>query len=88
MNQPRPKLPYYFNAKRRLKSLDEFEEPYWKGLVRFGGDDEVTLKGVARETVQWLLIFAIAAIIVGAFWMWQGFDSCAELPGGFKVGWC
>ena len=89
MNQPRPKLPYYFPTERRLKSLDEFEEPYWKGRVRFGADDdEVTVKGVARETVQWLLIFAITAIVVGSFWLWFGSPTCAELFGGFKIGWC
>ena len=88
MKQPRPKLPYYFHTGRRLKGLDEFEEPYWKGRVRFGDDDDVTLAGVARETVQWLRIFGIAAIIVGAFWMWLGSPTCAELIGGFKIGWC
>lgn len=88
MNQPRPKLPYYFHSKKRLKSLDEFEEPEWKGGVRFDGDDEVTLKGVARETVNWLLIFAIVGIVVGSFWLWLGSPTCAELVRGFKIGWC
>ena len=89
MNQPRPKLPYYFHTRRRLKSLDEFEEPEWKGRVRFDHDDEVTVRGVARETLQWLLIFAIVAIVGGSAWMWfAGADGCAEVTAGFKIGWC
>ena len=24
----------------------------------------------------------------GSFWVWLGAGTCAELIGGFKVGWC
>ena len=88
MNQPKPKLPYYFRTSKRLKSLDEFERPEWKGRVKFD-DDRVTLKGVARETAQWLLIFALAGVIVGACGLWlSGGTGCLIVAGGFKIGWC
>lgn len=70
LNQPKPKLPYYFRTKKRLRSLDEFEEPEWKGRVRCDSDERVTLSGVVRETIQWLVIFAIVGVIGGAFWLW------------------
>jgi len=88
MGQRKPTLPYYFHASRRLKSLDEFEAPSWKGRVRFASDQKVTLAGVARETLRFLTLFAIVGIIGGALWMWVGYDGCADLPGGFKIGWC
>jgi len=88
MNQPRPKLPTYLRSSKRLRSLDEFEPPAWKNPNRFERSDEVTLKGVAWETLRFLTIFAIAGVVLGSFWMWAGFDGCADLPGGFKLGWC
>jgi len=88
MNQPKPKLPYYFRTSRRLKSLDEFEAPAWKRRMRFASDDKVTLAGVARETLRFLALFAIIGIVGGALWIWLGADGCADLPGGFKLGWC
>ena len=91
MGQARPRLPAYLRpGERRLKSLDEFEEPEWKGRVRFGeGDDEVTVKGVVRETLQWLLIFAIVGLGIGFGWVWfAGADGCAQVTAGFKIGWC
>ena len=49
----------------------------------------VTLKGVARDTLRWLALFAIVGIVGGSFWMWfAGADGCAEVLGGFKLGWC
>ena len=57
--------------------------------MRFEGDDEVTLKGVARETLRWLALFAIVGIVGGTAWMWfAGADGCAEVAGGFRIGWC
>jgi hypothetical protein len=89
MNQPRPKLPYYFHTKKRLRSLDEFEPPAWKGLGWSSDETRVTVRGVARDTLRWLAIFAIASIIVGSAWR-AAFGSviCAEVIAGFKVGWC
>lgn len=85
----RPKLPYYFRTKKRLKSLDEFEEPYWKGQLRWPGDDRVTPGGIARDTLRWLAIFAIVGIVGGSAWLWlSGGESCARIVGGFKAGWC
>ena len=89
MNQPKPRLPYYFRTSKRLKSLDEFEPPAWKGRVRFPGDDEVTVRGVLREMVGFLIIFAIAAIIIVGAWRWlYGDQTCVEVVRGFKIGWC
>ena len=72
MNQPRPRLPHYFRKSKRLKSLDEFEEPEWKGRTRWA-DDRVTVRGVARDTWRWLgvlrpfILFGIlASLYVGA----------------------
>jgi hypothetical protein len=31
MNQPKPKLPYYFHTSRRLKSPDDFDPSKWQG---------------------------------------------------------
>lgn len=85
----RPTLPAYLRPSKRLKSLDEFEDPPWKGRVRFDGDDRVTVKGVVRETMQWLIIFAMVGIVGGLFWLWlSGGESCAEFASGFKMGWC
>jgi len=70
LNQPKPKLPYYFRRTKPLKGLDEFEAPPWKGRVRFGNEGRVTLRGVVRETIQWLGIFLFIAMILGGFWFW------------------
>jgi len=89
MNQPKPKLPTYFRTSKRLKSLDEFEAPAWKGRARFGDDDEVTASGVFRETGRLLIMFAIAAIIIVSAWRWiYGDQTCIEIMRGFKIGWC
>ena len=66
----RPALPSYFRIRKRLKSLDEFEEPYWKGQLRWPADNRVTWRGVARDTLRWLMLFAIVGTIGGAFWVW------------------
>jgi hypothetical protein len=87
--QPKPKLPYYFARSKRLRSLDEFEQPQWKGRVRFGGEGRVTVRGVARETLQWLAIFAIVGFIGASAWRWlYGSQTCVEIFSGFKIGWC
>jgi hypothetical protein len=70
LNQPKPRLPYYFRSSKRLKGLDEFEAPPWKGRVRFGDEGPVTLRGVVRETMQWLGTFVLVAMALGAFWYW------------------
>jgi hypothetical protein len=70
MNQPKPKLPCYFRATKRLRSLDEFEDPDFKGRVRFGEEDRVTFRGVARDTLNWLVLFAIVAVVGGVGWHW------------------
>ncbi len=89
MNQPKPRLPYYLRALKRLKSLDEFEPPAWKGRVRFGYDDDMTFRGVLREMIGFLIIFAIAAIIIVSAWRWMyGDHTCVEIMRGFKIGWC
>ena len=89
MNQPKPRLPYYLRPSKRLRSLDEFEPPAWKGRVRFDGDDEVTFGGVVREMVGFFIMFAIAAVIVVSAWRWlYGAQTCVEIVRGFKVGWC
>ena len=73
MNQPKPKLPYYFRQSKRLKSLNEFEEPSWKGRTGWADDDRVTVRGLARDTWRWLgvlrpfILFGIlASLYVGA----------------------
>jgi hypothetical protein len=91
LNQPKPKLPYYLRSTKRLKSLDEFEEPEWKGRVRFHdkSSDEVTVAGVARETLRFLIVFAIIGLIVAGMWRWAyGTQTCIEPMRGFKIGWC
>ena len=68
MNHPKPKLPYYLRPSKRLKSLNEFEEPYWKGQLHFGEEDRVTFRGIARETLQFLTAFLIIGIIGASAW--------------------
>ena len=88
MNQPKPKLPYYFRTSRRLKSLAEFEPPEWKGRMKFG-DDSFTLRNLMRDTSSWLRLFLIAVILGGALGWWLAQPNrCANIIGGFKVGWC
>ena len=88
----RPKLPYYFRTKKRLKSLDEFEEPEWKGQVRWPEEDRVSWRGVARDTLNWLVLFAIVGIVGGSAWVWLTRNEARRLArrylGGFKTGWC
>ena len=52
MGQRKPKLPDYLRPSKRLKSLDEWEDPDWKGRIRFGDDDRVTFRGIARDTLR------------------------------------
>lgn len=89
MNQPKPKLPAYFRKSKRLKSLDEWEDPDWKGRLRFGDENGLTLRGIARQTLNWLLIFGIAGVIAGSAWVWlYGRNACPEIVAGFRIGWC
>lgn len=89
MNQPKPRLPSYLHPTKRLKSLDEFDPPAWKGRIRFGSGDTVTVRGVLREMAGFLIMFAIAAIIVVSAWRWMyGDQTCIEMMHGFKIGWC
>jgi hypothetical protein len=86
--QPKPKLPAYLHPSKRLRNLDEFERPEGPA-PRLLDDDEVTLRGVMRETLQWLLIFFIAGVIALSAWRWLfGSSRCAEIIAGFKIGWC
>jgi hypothetical protein len=89
MNQPKPRLPYYFHTSKRLKNLDEFESPSRTGRVRFGDNDQVTLRGVVRETLRFLVVFTVAGVIIVSAWRWlYGSQTCIELIRGFKIGWC
>lgn len=92
MNQPRPRLPHYFRTRKRLRSLDEFEDPPWKGRTQFGsgGDDGgITFGGVLRDTLRWLLVFAVAAAATVLTWRWLAAgESCISAFGDFKIGWC
>ena len=99
----RPQLPYSFPSKRgkrprqparlrpqrgpRLKSLDEFEAPAWKGRMRWRGDDRVTLGGIVGDTVCWLAVFAIGGTFVWTWWTWGDGDACVRI-GSFTLGWC
>jgi hypothetical protein len=87
--EAKPKLPSYFRPLKRLRGLDEFEEPEWKGRMRWPEDDRVTLRGVARETMLWLIGFVIAGVIAVNAWHWlYGDQTCVEIMRGFKIGWC
>ncbi len=88
MNQAKPKLPYYLRPSKRLKSLDEFEPPEWKGRMKLG-EERGTLRGLTRDTSSWVKIFVFAALLGGALGWWLAQpDRCANIIGGFKVGWC
>jgi endonuclease YncB( thermonuclease family) len=83
MNQPRPRLPDYLRPSKRLRSLDEFEPPAWKGRVRFGDEDRVTVRGVARDTLRWLAVlrpFIFLAILASAY-VGLGDPALVEPPG-------
>lgn len=87
--QPRPKLPAYLRPSKRLKSLDEFAEPPWTGNASLGEEEQVTVGGIARDTLRWLVSFLIVAIITVNAWRWlYGDETCVELFRGFKIGWC
>ena len=64
MNQPRPKLPYYFRTTKRLKGLDEFEPPAWKGRVKFG-DETASL-----SAPTWMNIILLAVFVGGVIGWW------------------
>ena len=85
----RPRLPYYLRADqgRRLKGLDEFKDPEWKGRIRWPEDDRVTLGGIMSDTMRWLAVFAVGGAFVGIWLGWSGTDPCLRL-GEFTLGWC
>jgi hypothetical protein len=86
---PRPRLPYYFHSTRRLRSLDEFEEPEWKGRVRFGGGERVTPRRAIIETLQWLVMLFPLGLAGAMGWHWlQVGGGCMEIVAEFKIGWC
>jgi len=88
MEQSKPKLPYYFRTSKRLRSLDEFEPPPWKGQVRFGGGDGGP-SSPGRVMLRCFLIVFLTGMIATAFWRWlYGNSTCAEILAGFKIGWC
>lgn len=89
MGQPKPKLPYYFRTSKRLKSLDEFEPPPWKGQVRFDGGDGGSTSGIGGVMLRWFLIVFLTGMIATSAWRWlYGDSTCAEIFAGFKIGWC
>lgn len=73
-----------FNSRRRkrLKGLDEFQRPYPLGRVRWP-EDRVTLRGVARETMEWL--GKLRPFILGAILLtiWPAMDPALVEPPGF-----
>jgi hypothetical protein len=82
-----------------LQGDDEPVRASWHGMnqpkprlpsyLRVKDRNEVTAPGVARDTIRWLVGFAIAAIITISAWRWLfGNATCAELIAGFKIGWC
>lgn len=84
----RPRLPYHLRADgRRLKGLDEFEAPPWKGRMRWPEDDRITLPGVVGDTLRWLAVFAMGGAFVGIWLGWSDTYPCFKL-GGFSLGWC
>ena len=65
-------------SKRRLKSLDEFADPPWKGRTRFWPpDNRVTARGLIRDTTRWLGLLAAAGIV------WLGVDPGLVEPPAF-----
>lgn len=81
MNQPKPKLPYYFHTSKRLKGLDEFEPPVWKGGVKFG-------ERANLSAPTWMNVILISVLVGGAIGWWLAQpNQCASI-GSFKIGWC
>ena len=72
----------YVARKKRLKGLDEFDAPAFKGRMRWP-EDRVTLRGVVRETIEWLAIFR--PFILGAILLlaWPALDPALVEPVGF-----
>jgi hypothetical protein len=86
MHQPKPKLPYYFRTSKRLKSLDEWEDPAWEGAVRFDNDDRVTLRGVVRDTWRWLGYLRPLILLAILLVLWTGMDPALVEPPEFLSG--
>ena len=83
MNQPKPVLPSYLRPGKRLKSLNEFEAPAWKGRVKFG---ERADRG---NWIRWAIVFLIAVLLGCAVgWELAQPHRCVGLATGFKIGWC
>ena len=86
--QPRPKLPAYLRPSKRTSRPGEFERAAWSPPASVD-DNRVTLGGVARETLRWLVLFLIIGIITVSAWRWlYGDQTCVEVFRGFKMGWC
>ncbi len=66
----------------RLRSLDEFKAPAFKGRMRWP-EDQVTVRGVARETGQWLgklRPFILGGILLS---VWPAMDPALLEPPTF-----
>src|SRR5205085_978015 len=66
----------------RLRSLDEFRAPAFKGRMRWP-EDRVTARGVARETGQWLGTLRpliLAGILLS---IWPAMDPALVEPPSF-----
>jgi endonuclease YncB( thermonuclease family) len=73
---------FNFRQRRRLKGLGEFQRPKSLTRVRWP-EDEVTLGGVARETVEWLgklRPFILGAILLS---IWPAMDPALMEPPAF-----
>ena len=67
-------------GRTRLRGLDEFRDPPFKGQVRFA-EHRVTARGLVRDTLWWLRNFMIGAVAIGV--LWPALDPALVEPPGF-----
>jgi endonuclease YncB( thermonuclease family) len=73
---------FNFRRQRRLKGLSEFQRPRSLTRLRWP-EDRVTVRGVARETIEWLghlRPFILGAILLT---IWPAMDPALVEPPGF-----
>lgn len=77
------KVNRFWRRGKRLKGLEEFKPPPWKGRAHLWPEDRVTFGGVMRDTFHWLRALRPFVLLGILLVVWAGMDPALVEPPAF-----